>query len=658
MANYFDQFDAPTGGNFFDQFDAPADPPKAKTQTENPVSSTRDGGWFDTVDAAVRGVADMVTFGTADKIAAGLGAATGIGGEFGDYRENMQRQQEIDAYDTENHPIARTAGQVAGAVALPVRAAPAGATFLARVGHSAAIGGGMGAAYGFGSGDGGLEERVPRAFRGLWTGALGGGAAPVALSGIGKGAQAIGNKFGILRGAVAPEAEAARRVSSALSRDSAAGSQGLSRAELAAAQADGVPVVVGDMGGEATRALARSATNTSPEARDVLTRVVSDRFAGQSGRIADDVASLSPLGANATASLDQLKAAAQAANRPAYAKAYAQGARGVWDADLAQLVRAPDLADAIRKASRTGANKAVADGFKPVANPFVIDEAGNAVLRTAKDGSQAIPTLQFWDHVKRNLDDTINAARRSGNGNAASDAIALKEMLVAKLDQAVPSYADARRGAASFFGAEDALEAGQKFVTAVGKNADFAKAISKMSEPEKKLFAEGFSSALSSRIRELSDRRDIIGAIFSSPASRERVRMALGLEGMAKLEARMRVESIMDSLRTAVKGNSTTVRQLAEAGMAGGLAGGLAGGWDPKTISMGALLGAVARRGVIKVDERVARNVGDMLASNDPKVIEKALSLAARQPPIMKMLKGAEEYLVRIGGYTGGQAAK
>src|SRR5690606_28728085 len=110
--------------------------------------------------------------------------------------------------------------------------------------------------------------------------------------------------------------------------------------------------------------------------------------------------------------------------------------------------QAPDVADAIRKATRTGSNKAVADGFKPVTSPFVVNDAGDVVLRQAADGSTAFPSLQFWDHVKRNLDDTIEAAKRAGNGNAAADARALKDRLVSKLDTAVPEYALARSGAA------------------------------------------------------------------------------------------------------------------------------------------------------------------------------------------------------------------
>ncbi|MFC0284831.1 hypothetical protein ACFFJB_14935 [Camelimonas abortus] len=555
----------------------------------------------------------------------------------------------------EAHPYINAGTQLAGGLVSTgaVANTPMGAKLLGDVGGN--IGRRMAAGGISGGAIGGLDALtrsggdLESAARGA---ALGGGigfVAPAVISGVSKVADAAAKK-----------ASAGYRVKEALSRDAAAGNQMLTRQELAALQAEGVPVVVADMGGETTRALARSAANTSPEARDALNKVVSERFATQSTRIADDVAGLSPLGANATESLDKLRAAARAANRPRYAAAYAKGATGVWDDELAALTRAPDVADAIRKATRTGNNKAVADGFKPVTNPFVVTDAGDVVLRQAADGSTAIPSLQFWDYVKRNLDDTIEAAKRAGNRNAAADATALKQKLVAKLDAIVPEYAAARSGAAAFFGAEDALEAGQKFLTAKGQNEAYRKAWGQFSAPEKALFREGYASALASKLRETPDRLNAVNQLMRSPAERERIRMVFGPQGAAKLEARLRVENIMDGLRTAVQGNSTTTRQLMEMGMAGGVGSAITGwqsGMDPSSMSIGFVLGAAARYGGGKIDARVAQQVGKLLSSSDPAMIDRAFQMAAARPAIMRLLENAERILVSGSGAIGGQSA-
>ena len=73
------------------------------------------------------------------------------------------------------------------------------------------------------------------------------------------------------------------------------------------------------------------------------------------------------------------------------------------------------------------------------------------------------PDLQYWDQVRRELSD---AAIRAGRGT--EDARRLGRFATAlnsELDRMVPAYAGARRTAAGFFGAENALEAGQKFAT-------------------------------------------------------------------------------------------------------------------------------------------------------------------------------------------------
>ncbi|WP_050596704.1 hypothetical protein [Mesorhizobium ciceri] len=121
------------------------------------------------LDAGVRGAADAVTFGTADEIAAKAGDLTGIGGQQGNYEGNLNLQRTIDRNDEQQHPAARLAGQMAGAVALPTKAAASVPLAVAE----GAIGGGL---YGFGSGEGGFADRMVNAGKGALVGGLTGGA--------------------------------------------------------------------------------------------------------------------------------------------------------------------------------------------------------------------------------------------------------------------------------------------------------------------------------------------------------------------------------------------------------------------------------------------------------------------------------------------------
>lgn len=119
-------------------------------------------------DDFVRGTADMLTFGLADEFAAKAGDLTGIGGEAGNYEQNLADQRQRDS----EGGIPRFVGQLAGAVAMPGAAAKS-------VGGAALQGAALGGAYGFGSGEGGIESRLGTAA----SGALTGGAAGAAVRG-------------------------------------------------------------------------------------------------------------------------------------------------------------------------------------------------------------------------------------------------------------------------------------------------------------------------------------------------------------------------------------------------------------------------------------------------------------------------------------------
>lgn len=146
-------------------------------------------GVLGTIDAAVRGAADAATFGFMDEIAAGLGAATGIGGTYGDYEGNLKRQRGLDKVDEEVNKVARIGGQLAGGIGTGVGLARNGVTLMrggmslpVAVGAGAAEGALYGGAYGAGSAD---ENRLEGARDGAVTGALIGGAVPIIARGIG-----------------------------------------------------------------------------------------------------------------------------------------------------------------------------------------------------------------------------------------------------------------------------------------------------------------------------------------------------------------------------------------------------------------------------------------------------------------------------------------
>lgn len=547
----------------------------------------------------------------------------------------------------EQHPGFYTAGNVAGAMALPVGGMANAATLPARIARTAAVGGAQGAVAGAGEGEN-LGDRATKAATGAVVGTALGAGGQTVLEGGGKIISAVAQPAAaMIRGALNPEAEAARRVTSAITRDIKSGSAEMSPSAFGAAQRSGAPVAVADLGGETTRALARSSANTSPEGRAALQKLADDRFEGQAGRATQFIGNMVGGSVDTTASRAALRSQAQTVNRPAYAKAYRDGSGPLWDEGFQQIAAAPVVQDAIKAATRTGANRAAIEGFTPIKSPFRFGEDGRMV-----PSGEAAPNLQFWDHVKRNLDDAINKLDRAGEGSAAKDAKELRAALVGHLDNLVPSYQEARAGAARFFGAEDAMSAGENFVRSGMTISEARAALAKMTPDERGLFRQGFAAKFIDDINGTRDRVNVMNKIDASPTAREKLRMVFGGEGYSRIRAYTAIEQAMDKMRGAL-GNSTSVRQYMELGLAGGVGGYGAYNSDPEAATKAAMTWAVLR-GHRAIDQRVARRVADMLASSDPAVLAKGVDIVSRNKA---MTEAFQNFDARLSGAVAQQAS-
>jgi hypothetical protein len=567
------------------------------------------------------------------------------------YNKGVEYARARQAEAEKQHPTAMMLGEVGGAglgtLAVPIGSA---ATLPGRIAQGAAVGAGYGALSGAGEGTD-LATRGTGAGIGAITGGLTGAAVPPVVEGAIQGTRALTRPIAnSIRGAIDPEAEASRRVATALARDYSQTGPSLGAEEIAAANLAGTPRGLVDAGGETTRALARSAANTSPEARQALTQFTSGRFATQNDRAASVIQSVTGATGDNAGMIESLKAAARKTNKPAYEQAYNAGDKEIWSPELERLSSAPSVQQALKSAATKWRDWQVHDGFGS-SNPPVMVKNGIIDFGNGR-GLSVFPNLQFWDYAARNIADRAEQARRSGAMQEAARLGGLEKQLKTELDKIVPEYNAARSGAARAFGAQDAVEAGGNFVTSKMDNDSARRALQKMSPPEKQLFSQGYASGLISKIREIGDRRSILNSISQSPAERERMEIALGPQGASQVEAFLRAEGVLDRARGAISGNSTTARQLAELGLAGGAYGVTSGGdlTDPKALATGAIVWGLTH-GNRKINEAVARRVGEMLVSDNPGVLKRGIKIAARNANIMDGLR-------RVDGFGVGMAAQ
>lgn len=194
-------------------------PPPGFTLEAEPAPLPDRDNFLGKVDTAIRGAADVLSWGTADEIAASLNSGSLFGandGLWGNYDEELNQQRGIDADDAQNRFGPRLGGQIGGGVlgalalrraggSLAANAAQAGKGWLPRLLGGAADGGIQAGLYGFGSGEG-LKDRAESAAYNVPLGVALGTAGEGIATGFGAGWRALfGGADDVARG-VSPAA--------------------------------------------------------------------------------------------------------------------------------------------------------------------------------------------------------------------------------------------------------------------------------------------------------------------------------------------------------------------------------------------------------------------------------------------------------------------
>lgn len=624
--------------------------------------------------AGLLGAREMLPF--AKDIAAATKATVGVPGVSagtGDFRkakEQVERQQEAAG---EESPLAYGAGEVGsffmpmgivggpslGGVATGVerylagKAAPrvgtAAADILGSAGAGAAVGAVTGAGEGLTPG-----ERLKGAAESAALGTLGGAAVPAVTKaagyGLKKGAELVEESLpGLITGG--SEKSAAKRYSKALEEDVAKGAPQLTPEEIEAARKRGQEILPVDIGGESVKGEARRAVNLSPEAETTVTPVLRERAQEQQQRYGDYFKNLIGHDMDAAGVIEKMRESARDVNKPAYKKAYEAGASGVWNPELYSLTNSPIVKKAIPEAVEKLQSTAILEGKGPVANPFTKDESGNYFLR---EGYK--PTLEFWDGIKRSLDDKVSALERKGKYDKSRVIKDLRTKLLMNLDRAVPEFKEARAGAAKAFGEDNAFDAGLQFLSKQKalSSAEAKSAFTKLKEPEKELFVNGVLQDLSQRVKNRGESRDVT-KLFDNAELREKLGLVLGPERTAELEAFNRIEELMQRSYNAIQSNSTTAKQLSRMGVLGqGVGKGIKHVLAPALGfsamgTPGAVAGAAAQAALEHVSSVMGKNQANALArkliSKDPKDLQQVASTIAQNSKAMEKLRNVTKSL-------------
>jgi len=568
------------------------------------------------------------------------------------YKAATERERAYSKQIEQEHPGAYIGGQVGGALAtLPVGFAARAPTMLGwggRLAAGAKTGALTGALTGFGEGEG-LEDSLKRAAIGAPLGGAIGGLATPLVEGLARSAGALASyPVSVARGLLTPGAASERAIGRALQQAAHSDPSGINRittGQFVGGQAP-ADAVIGDVLGEPGRKLARSAANISPEAKETMNQALNARGEAQGARAISwlDNQFAFP---NAHAQQQALDATRRTANNAAYDAAERAGAGGLWGPEFERLASSGEVADAMRTAIKTSQSEAVRRGMGGFNPKISFTPDGRIQFNRGPTGVPTYPDLRYWDQVRRELSD---AARKAPRGSEEEMRLGgLAEQLNAALDARVPAYQVARRTAAGFFDARDALQAGQKFATERYANEGAQAAIREMNATERALFRDGFISRTKDVLGATRDVRDITKIIGSSQESRDKLAIALGPQRAREFQAVLRGEEIMQKLKEAVQGNSSTVMQLLGAGAAGAAGGGYLG-FDPTTSGITSALAGGLKKGA---DANMARHITRLMMSRDPAVLQAGIRQLARNARNLEIMQRVSNAITRAAAQQG-----
>lgn len=560
-----------------------------------------------------QGVANTVMFGFNDEAAAGLATLRaklpgGNGKSYSDILDTIRKQDQADA---EAHPVANVGGMLAGGLAggaglassglsLGANAARAGQGLGRAAGMSAIDGGLLGAAQGFGNGEGGIGSRATSATKGAALGGILGGAAPLAIAGASAVARPV---LAPVMSRLNPQSYANQALQEGLTR-SGQSPEDIARA-LTAAQSDGQGVfTVADALGNSGQRMLSTVTRTPNNSRQAVVEQLMNRQAGQGGRVAGALAEgfgAPDTAAQRIASLTQSRRAAGNANYGA-----ARDAAG-----------AVDTSPAIQ---------AIDDVIRPGVTPMIGAGANDGGVYSTLNRARGLLTngrSQVSDFDRALLAKQEMDAILEQGGTAANLLRPARNALDEQLAQSSQPYATARNAYRQGSQNIEAVDTGRNAAMR-GRSEDTIPAFNAMRTDQQSAFRAGYVDPLIERVQGAATGVNKARPLINDATAAEFP--AFAAPGRAdQLGARLGREQTMFETNTAAMGGSRTADNLADAADMNR--------FDPGVIS------ALVRGKPLEAAMTAIGRIGNEARGMPPRVIEQvAQSLMETRPDVAQRL--------------------
>lgn len=432
----------------------------------------------------------------------------------------------------DEYPVTSMVSEIAGGVAYPGGAMKGGAPLVKQVPRMGFLGATQGGFYGFNSAEGDLGGRADAGKTGAAMGAALGGALPVGVAGARVPARALKNTgaslydgfMGLFGKDGGARMGAAEQTAIAAVRRSMERSQMTPQQIAAAVQEFGdKPAVLAEVIGQdaidALTALTRKPGSTSQKGQ----AIIEERYGGFADRASDDLRQATGLTDDQIAGkFDKDLAARRKKANPLY--------KGAFDTfgtiSSPRLKGLSETSDTLRKAM-SRANKALSD---------------EAAIAGKAPGEMS--QLQYWDLVKRQLDDAYDAAAgKPGNNDEMRRIEMIRKEVLGQLDAYTGGkggpYAAAREAGGEAPRMMEARTQGERVMRPSTKRQTVQDQVDALNPQDRMPYASGVAADLDEKIaNNMTPQR-----IARVPANSEKITTALGEDAGGQFVSKMEAEA-------------------------------------------------------------------------------------------------------------------
>ncbi len=456
---------------------------------------------------------------------------------FGEYYDDAKNRYNKKHQTWEqNFPVQSTANKLIGGAMIPVGAAAKTPGYVAKVAEAAKVGIPLSAVDAGLRTDGDVMDRLEASLAG---GAAGAVAAPIA-----GGAGYVLGKTGDKLAAKVAQAKSSKVLekpidqlpkSNAYQLKKALGDKERANKVLQEAQDKGMTLA--ETGNDNVNRVLQAAEMASPDARTTISNF-REKFEGELPQRVEQELDKVLHTQSGMKSIPEMQDFYNAQAKPLY--------------DQANATKVP--VDLLRPDN--------ADGF--YGNALIADAADKATKNYARTfggrGDVKVDDLQFWDGVKRVIDDEINIAEKAGEKNVARNLKAAKSELVGKLDELSPVYKQARAVASNTPAVEKAEGVAEKIFNSNMTPESLSKQIGEMTPAELDAVKIGIRNKITSMMNTKIDPSTGFSKLLT-PQAQKNLKLLLGDDAANELiDFAKRTHATKMALYAAKGGSQTGVR--------------------------------------------------------------------------------------------------